>query len=248
MILEEEDELKIAIIDDDLMDVEKMISFIQKFCNKNGFSVDIEQYSGGKDFLQGFEKGKFDIIFLDIYMDTMDGMEVAEEIRKIDANGLLIFSTASREHAIQGFRVRAFDYIVKPYNYDQFEEVMKLCGNALHLKKAYIEVKQSRSMVKILIEDILYTDYYNHYVQIHTKKSLIKSYLPFREFEKLVESYPQFLSCYRNCLVNMDEIDSIENLDFLLKNGERVPIMRGRQNEIKQQYADYIFEKLESRF
>ena len=99
-------------------------------------------------------------------------------------------------------------------------------------------------MVKILIRDILYADYDNHYIQIHNKENIIKTYLSFQDFSPLLLKYPQFLNCYRNCIINMDSVDSLHDHDFVLTNGERLPITREKRLEIRQLYADYAFQKL----
>ena len=183
-------------------------------------------------------------IFLDIYMPGLSGIETASEIRKLDANCLLVFSTTSSDFAVKSFRVRAFDYLVKPYKYEQLAEIMTLAEKALNKSSRYIEVKESREMVKILIRDILYADYDNHYIQIHTKENIIKTYLSFQDFSPLLLKYPQFLNCYRNCIINMDSVDSLHDNDFVLTNGERLPITRAKRLEIRQLYADYAFQKL----
>lgn len=171
-------------------------------------------------------------------------MQIAERIRKTDEACLLVFVTSSRQHAIESFRVRAFDYLLKPYTYEQFLDTMRLCDQKLVRFAHYIEVKEGRTFVKIHLHEIIYTDYYNHYIQIHTKKRVVRTYMPFSEFSKLLLPYPQFLCCYRNCMINMDHVDAMDETDFLMSNGEKLPIMRARRNEVRKQYADYAFEQL----
>ena len=106
----------------------------------------------------------------------------------------------------------------------------------------YIEVKESRTLVKIPLNEIIYTDYYNHYIQIHTSCQTD----PLLPAVRRVFAAPAVLSlsfslCYRNCIVNMDHVDSVDKHDFVMENGERVPITRGNRNSIYQQYADYQF-------
>lgn len=74
----------------------------------------------------------------------------------------------------------------------------------------YIEVKESRVMVKIPIDTILYTDYFNHYIQIHLADRIVKTYMRFEDFSKLLLCYPQFISCYRNCIINLDKVVRLE--------------------------------------
>lgn len=236
--------MNIAIIDDLYADRHFLADLISRYCQKNRIVVQTQLFESGETFLSRFARGRFDIIFLDIYMSGIDGMQTAREIRCIDADCLLVFATTSESHAVSSFRVRAFDYLVKPYTYEQFEEVMRLCDAAFAKQARYIEVKEGRTLQKILLKNIVYTDYYNHYIQIHTKTQLIRTYVSFRDFAPLLLKYPQFLCCYRNCIINMDEVRLLDEKDFVMENGERVPISRSQRNEIRQRYADYIFDTL----
>lgn len=235
--------MQIAIVDDLKSERDLLGSYIVRYCQENNISLNLTKFACGEEILSA-KTTTFDIIFLDIYMPGLSGLETASEIRKLDKNCLLIFSTTSSDFAVKSFRVRAFDYLVKPYNYEQLAEIMSLAEKALHKSSRYIEVKESREMVKILIRDILYADYNNHYIQVHTKENIIKTYLPFQTFAPSLLDYPQFLNCYRNCIINMDSVASLHDNDFVLTNGERIPITREKRSEIRQLYADYAFQKL----
>lgn len=233
--------MNIAIVDDNKTDQDELTGYLTKYCNDNQFHCKIITYQNGPDFLAALDSESFDLIFLDIYMNGENGIQIAEKIRLHNSNVLIIFSTTSRSHAVEGFRVRAFDYLVKPYTYDRLEETMNHCSRTLTKQAHYIEVKEGRFYTKILLDDIIYVDYYNHYIQIHTCSRIIRSYMPFSAFAPMLTCYPQFLTCYRNCLVNMDKIESQDDKDFIMVTGERVPISRGMKNEVRQAYADYVF-------
>ncbi|MEG0630089.1 MAG: LytTR family DNA-binding domain-containing protein [Christensenellaceae bacterium] len=236
----------VAIVEDQLSDQQVLSQYLEQYRTHHQISIQIQIFSSGEDFLKNFTNGAFDIVFLDIYMNGMDGMKVAKSLREIDEDCILIFSTTSENHAVQSYRVRAFDYLLKPYTYQQFFEVLTLCSAVLQKKAHYIEVKAGRIMLKILLKDIIYVDYYNHYIQIHTPNRIIKTYMPFADFSKMLSAYPQFLCCYRNCIVNMDEVNEIHEKDFCMKNNEMVPIAGANKTEIKQCYANYIFDRLNS--
>ncbi len=233
--------MNVAVVDDNKTDQNELTGYLTKYCNENQFHCQIYTYQNGPDFLASLGRESFDLIFLDIYMNGENGIQIAEKIRLHNPDVLIIFSTTSRSHAVEGFRVRAFDYLVKPYTYNRFEETMNHCSQALTKHAHYIEVKEGRFYTKVLLDDIIYVDYYNHYIQIHTRSRMIRSYMPFSEFAPMLTCYPQFLTCYRNCLVNMDKIEIQDGKDFIMVTGERVPISRGMKNEVRQAYADYVF-------
>ena len=236
--------MNIAIIEDTGQELSLLERCLQSYLSSRQVYRVIDTYTSGEAFLENWPSKSYDLVFLDILMEGISGIEVARKIRETDSECLLIFISSSKEYALHGFEVRAFDYLLKPLSEERFQKTMDLCQNELAKHIRYIEVKESRTLVKIPLNEIIYTDYYNHYIQIHTAARLIRSYQQFDVFSPLLLCYPQFLCCYRNCIVNMDHVDSVDKHDFVMENGERVPITRGNRNSIYQQYADYQFLKI----
>ena len=236
--------MNIAIIEDSGQELSLLERCLQSYLSSRQVYRVIDTYTSGEAFLENWPSKSYDLVFLDIQMEGISGIEVARKIRETDSECLLIFISSSKEYALQGFEVLAFDYLLKPLSEERFQKTMDLCQNELAKHIRYIEVKESRTLVKIPLNEIIYTDYYNHYIQIHTAARLIRSYQQFDVFSPLLLCYPQFLCCYRNCIVNMDHVDSVDKHDFVMENGERVPITRGNRNSIYQQYADYQFLKI----
>ena len=236
--------MNIAIIEDSGQELSLLERCLQSYLSSRQVYRVIDTYTSGEAFLENWPSKSYDLVFLDILMEGISGIEVARKIRETDSECLLIFISSSKEYALQGFEVRAFDYLLKPLSEERFQKTMDLCQNELAKHICYIEVKESRIPAKIPLNEIIYTDYYNHYIHIHTAARLIRSYQQFDVFSPLLLCYPQFLCCYRNCIVNMDHVDSVDKHDFVMENGERVPITRGNRNSIYQQYADYQFLKI----
>lgn len=236
--------MKIAIIEDSPKEEQQLVEYLQTYNQLQHLEMDIDHFEDGESFLQS-DYGEYDIIFIDIYLTGINGLEIAKVIRQKDAEKILIFTTTSKDHAVESYRVKAFDYLLKPYQYELLVEVMERCLKQLNAKSKYIQVKEGRIQVKVLLKDIIYTDYNNHYIQIHTIERMIKSYMPFDQFAPMLLCYPSFLNCYRNCIINMDKVSKMDTTDFLMDNQERIPIARAKRAEIRQQYADYQFAKLE---
>lgn len=236
--------MRISIVDDQELERTELHNYVLRYCTENQLHSQIESFDNGESFLSSFTENMYDLIFLDIYMDKINGIELAEAIRQMDTQVQIIFSTSSTSHALEGFRVRATDYMVKPYTYEDLKNTLDYCAAKQSKKAHYIEVKEGRYFTKVLISDIIYTDYYNHYIQIHTSTKVIRSYMSFSDFSPMLECYPQFLSCYRNCLVNMDKVSSFDDNDFLMETGIRIPISRNLKNTVRQAYSDYIFDSM----
>lgn len=237
--------MQIAVIDDSSAQREQLSAFITEYYSGTSTYRQVDLFESGEQLMEQWKPGTYDLLFIDIYLDGISGLEVAERIRQSDKDCLMVFTTNSRDFALRGFELRVSDYLVKPFSYEKFKATMEYCEKSRRSHARYIEVKESRTMIKIRLDDIIFTDYFNHYIQIHTKTRMVRSYMKFEAFAPLLLCYPQFLSCYRNCIVNMDRVVSLEKNDFIMDTEERVPITRKKRQEIHQQYADYQFLKLD---
>ncbi|MGL4606698.1 MAG: LytR/AlgR family response regulator transcription factor [Eubacteriaceae bacterium] len=239
--------MKIAIVDDSKQDQSLLLNHLNTFLNNHTSAPlpKISVYDTSTDFLEEFSAGFFDLIFLDIYIDQLTGLDLAEKIRSKDKTCLIIFSTISPEHAIDGYNFQATHYLLKPYTYKSIEKALFLSELFTDKKYGpYITVTTQRISRKILVDEIVFTDYYKHYIYIHLKnKEILKIYLTFRDFSELLSCYPQFLCCYRGCLVNMDYISRVLERDFLLTTNEHVPFRKPNKKEILEHYHHYVFQK-----
>lgn len=231
-----------AIVEDLASDMSILYDNICRYCEEHKTHMQVDRYSDGTEFISACATVTYDLIFLDIYLKDTSGIQIASRVRKLHPNCPIIFITTSKEHAVDAFRLHALDYPVKPFTYEQLEDSLNHFEQIFHHFEHYITLKEGRQHTRIRIPDILYTDYSNHYIQVHTESAVIRSYMSFDQFSPMLTPYPQFLWCYRNCMVNMDYIETLEERDFVLKNGERIPISRAKRNEIIQAYADYIFD------
>lgn len=236
--------MKIAIVDDQAVDLEQLNQYLQRYASEHSFFFGTDSFYSGEELLNQFLPDTYQIIFLDIFMKELDGMKTAQYLRQKDPDFLLIFITTSPDFAIEGYSVRASSYLLKPYSYANLEYAMDMCIPLVKGHNSFIEVKENRYYTKILLNDILYTDYHNHYIQIHTSKRLIRTYMPFASFAPMLLQYEQFLCCYRNIIINMDKVLSLDHLDFIMCNEDRVPLKRSDKRNLRQQYADYVFKKM----
>ena len=236
--------MRIAIVDDLKSDQQTLLEGLGRFCKEYGLQGEGMTFSSGESFV---ERGDcaFDIVFLDIYMKQLNGFETAQWIRQRNQKCLLIFTTTSVDFATRSYRVRAFDYLVKPYTYEELRETLELCRKELSLGADFLEVKVSRMTQKVRVAELLYVDYFNHYVNLHLLNGeVVRSQMPFEEIETKLAAYPQFILCKRNCLVNLDRVASAQKNAFVLENREELTYKRGQERELRQAYADYVFGKL----
>ena len=233
--------MNIAIVDDIATDIQILEHIICSYYQIRHVTPDIHTFSSGEKFFETYLPDAYDLIFLDIYMEQINGMEAAHKIRKASDDCPLIFVTTSRDFAVESYDVHAHYYLLKPF------EPEKLCQilDTLQIKKAqddpFIEVISDRTPVRVPVRSIIFVDTYRNAVQLHTEAGLVRSYVTFQHFEELIQGYSCFLSCYRGCIVNMDRIQEALEEGFLMDNGELVQIRKRGSNAIRKAYLQYLF-------
>lgn len=234
--------MKVAIIDDLAECRNDIQSCLRQFFSKHYAeeSFRIEEFISGEAFLTVFRKDSYDLIFIDQYMDGLSGMDTARQIRVSDAFVPLVFITTSRDHAIDSYQVRAGGYLLKPFSYEDFEQTLLLLDMARLRNARYICVQDER----ILLREILWCDVDGHYMQIHTRQHGDLRYrIPFATVADMLMDYPQFLTCYKGCIVNLDHVEQMEEVAFLLGTGDRVPFSKRDRKNIENGYHRYLFHK-----
>ena len=113
-------EMNIAIVEDDGKEAEALLSYIKKYGEKSGTSFDVKIFSDAENFLESYKQG-LDIVFMDIELPGMNGMDASKRLRALDRSVTLIFVTNMARFAVNGYEVGAFDFIVKPVTYGSFE-------------------------------------------------------------------------------------------------------------------------------
>ena len=129
-------ELNIAVVDDTLSDVVRLKNFIRSWSYGSACELGIiKSYASGEEMLKDFAPKVFQIVFMDIIMDKLNGIETARQLRLEDTELLIVFTTTSSEYAFQSFSIHPFDYVLKPYSR---KEVDKVLDEALRILTANV--------------------------------------------------------------------------------------------------------------
>lgn len=235
----------IAIVDDTFQDRAALESMLNRYFGERGMELNLERFSSAEEFLKSFGPGRYDIIFFDIYMGGMTGMEAALQVRRNDGDCRLIFFTSSADHAVDSYKVQAAYYLMKPTDYGELCTALnRICGRPEDRRQELSVVLREGLQAGIPMKKILYVDCIRRIPQIHTLDSVIAAASSFSALEAQVEKDRRFLCCNRSIYVNMDWIRAVEERDVVLKNGERLPIrVRGR-SQVKKEYLRYMLREL----
>lgn len=232
-----EDMIRIAITDDSGEERGKIMNMLKaRFTDCN-----ITEFSSGEDFLKNFCSEMYDIVFLDIFMDGINGMETAKELRLQDNKVKIIFITTSTDFALESYDVFAYGYLVKPILEEKFISLInKLKAEISVNKEKYYIIKNSQSIRKISYNDIEYIESLNTKLYINlTDGERIIIYDKLSNAEAELDG--RFLRCHQSYLVNMDYIADMPE-DFVMHSGKTVPVRVRSRRQMKNTYHDYFIK------
>ena len=238
--------LQIAVVDDALDDREWLTDKINDYCRIREIDHVVYQYTSGEAFVYALQEIWFDIVFMDIYLDGISGVEAARALRAKDRDCRLVFMTISEDFMREGFSLNSAHYLIKPVKEEDFLQAMENCRIRRCCQVPLLTVISDRRTLRIATKDILYVDINMRSVIVHTKTES----LPIgRNFSLVAENLladDRFLLCNRGLLVNMDFIVAQTGNDFILSNGERLPMAPRRRKELIARYHRYTFSSLEN--
>lgn len=232
--------MKTIVVCDDV-EIERLLlkEILCQYFEEINEEVSIVEYDSGETLIADVEEGyvAMDLLFLDIYMKKLNGMETARKLRQIQCKVPIIFLTASPDYAIESYEVQASGYLLKSFSK---EKLMKHLNRILKTDmKRRVAIKNRRQYRYPGTDDIMYIDSDKHNVTLHLSDgSEIITVDKLGEIEKRINE-KRFLRCHQSYLVNMDYIKDVED-DFIMEDGTLVPIrVRGRK-EILDTYYDYF--------
>lgn len=241
---EKSQHINIAVVEDDENDRKALMDLLSNMFLDIDKKYVITEFANGKSFLETYKPGLFDIAFFDIYLGDINGMEIATQIRKNDPQLNIIFLTNSIEHAVDSYSVRATYYLLKPVIKEKLLEAISTCIEEDLYGKRYIEVTANRKTRKILLKDIVYVIQVRNALEIHMAQETIRVYSSFVDFSPQLLRDARFLQCYHGCIANMDNIVKVDQENFILNNGDIIPIKTRYSKRIKDTYHDYVFSKV----
>lgn len=212
--------------------LEKISEMLSSYMAKKQIVYKIDRYASGNALLDS--RGTYDIIFLDIQMGELDGLQAARQLRKQGANSLLIFVTVLKDCVFDAFEVQAHDFLVKPLDDGRFVRTMERAFDFLKCKDGqYIVIQKGNSCQVIPFSQIVYCEVIGRKVYIHQQDNQIIDYYDrLNDLEKRVDG--RFYRCHRSYLVNLDYVRGCAAGRVLLARGVDIPASRLREKELSQ--------------
>lgn len=242
--------LQIAVCDDEQYYREKIQFLLKQYLKQKNLEYSIQLYNSGEAFLSQYENNvRYNIVFLDISMHTIDGIQTASQIRSFHSDTQLVFVTAFIDYALEGYKVDAVRYIMK----DTLDTAIPECMDTILQKMQRTQVSFSfvSGKTTLYTDNILYIESQRHKLLFHYMKSntiqstpakpgltVYQMYEKLDSIEKMLSGHG-FLRIHKSYLVNMKHIRRLSNYTVFLDTNEELPVPRLKYQAVKESYAAY---------
>ena len=233
--------INIAICDDEKYILDKIKKLVFDFFHRKNVEITVSQFGSGEELLR--HNKNIDILFLDIQMDGIDGMETARKMRSQNYKGYLIFITVLKEKVFQSFDVQAYDYLVKPIEEECFEKTMERLFSAMqNAKDASLLVQKRYESNIIAFDDIVFCEIIDKKIYLHLKtEEVIDYYDRIENLETKLDG--RFFKCHRSYLINLSHLKSYKNGMAYMINDKQIPVSRLRSKEFSSVVLKYMKER-----
>ena len=239
--------MNIAIVDDDIKDIENLEALLRLYATLHQTGVEIEHFQDAEEFLSTYVPYKYTLIFLDIYMIGSNGIDTATRIREADVEALIIFLTTSEDHMSSAFSLHAYDYVLKPAEKDRIFRLMDDVMRQVTKEGKTFQFTDTdqKCECRLRYRDILGVRSNGHYLHITDKDmNEYKTRMTFASAEEELMADGRFLLINRGTLINMDYITNFSNGVCVIKDIIHLPYNVKNHKVLEQTFQNYMFSKV----
>lgn len=233
--------IRVAIVEDDPIYQKQLRSYLGRYEAEYGEGFEITVFDSGHEIAYHYS-ADYDVILMDIELGAVSGMEAAEIIRTMDRDVVIIFITNSPHYAIEGYKVEALDYVLKPIAYFAFAERLSRALERMNRRKRqYLRIHISRGRAKKMdLSAIYYIEVREHTLIYHTAEGDITVSGNLREVEEQLRD-KGFFRCSKGYLVNLEHVDGIRGENAVV-HGDEVQISRAKKKPFLDAVNRYLGE------
>lgn len=239
--------MRVVIVDDNIVFANKISQIVIDFFSQNQESVDVKVYGNGISLLDELENNRnYDIYFLDIEMPSIDGLTLAQRVKKLEEDACIIFITSYEKYAVPSYKLRAHYYILKEEYREELNVILSRIWKeqkeeGTRKEKEYYMIRNDIRAHRIRFDDIWYLTKEKKYTVFHCKKD---DYKERKSIENVQQNLPvdRFIFIDRGCVVNLRYVSEVRNLAITLSTCEGdivLPISRRLNADVKEKLAKY---------
>lgn len=231
--------LTVAVVEDDPIHADALVRHLRRWAHERRAPVRVHRLRDGADLLASY-RPEVDLLLLDVEMPGVDGVTVAERVRERDEWVAVVFVTASAEHAVASYRVRALDYVVKPAGYLTVERVLdRVSAQVESRTERAVVLPSARGPLRLAESDIVSIAVTGRRVVVHGLDGPREVRGPLKEVEALLAGGP-FFRCHHGFVVNLRHVVSVGDDACEVVTGQRVPVGRLRRTAFLGALTDYL--------
>lgn len=228
--------IRIAICDDSSRDREFIKSVLNEYALGHRDIFLIEEFENGEELLE-IQEDVFHLIFLDIYMNSLNGMDVARTLREKGIKSRIVFCSSSKDFAAESYEVDALYYLIKNNEKTGLYQVLDRFFHQYPVGRS-IEVKVGKDRVMIALHEIIYAEASNKKCIIHMKDKTVEASVSMSELADML-TLPDFARPIRYAIVSLEEVIAVPTDIVKLSNGIEIPVSRGERQNMKKAFAEY---------
>ncbi|MBR6223683.1 MAG: response regulator transcription factor [Lachnospiraceae bacterium] len=236
--------LNIAVCEDSIVDTKHISSLLFDYQNLHGTDIPIEYFTSAEDLLKNYQRGKYQILFLDVEMSGMDGITLGKKIRSIpDDEVYIVYTSLYPQYMINGYDVRAFHFIQKPINDDRLFEILDNIVKDIEKQRAYLKLHTARGENRfVVIRDIYYIDVseIRDHVDVHMQDKVFDAIHHLNQMYAELKNH-EFIMIKRTTMVNTHHITGFSGETVKLDNGDELSVGRQYKSELQNLFSATIF-------
>jgi DNA-binding LytR/AlgR family response regulator len=230
--------MRVAICDDEFIHRETLKSILDE-CKSKPEDAEVFEYSDGKSLVDEHKRTPHDILFLDIEMEGMTGLETGHDIRSIDRNVIIIYVTSHGKYVFKSFRIEPFDYILKPIEIKKIEDVLRRAVAKYREQHHSLVIAFKEQTYTLKVCDIVYLESNLRHIKFYTDNNTFMCLGKLDEYERNLTPYG-FLRCHQSFLLNMGFIRSINRDTITTTNSLEINMSTRKKQECLNAFNEYI--------
>ncbi len=235
--------MKIAICDDEAISLELTCMMLEDWALLRHISIEIRRFTNGDDLLDALQTGCPDLVFLDVVMPLLNGIDTAKELRAANDTLPIIFLTSSREFAVDSYEVKALNYLIKPVVKEHLFAILDDFARTIQKPEDVFMAQTTLGFCKINIADVDYLEAQNKQVSAYLSNgTTLQLREQFATCEAAFTEEKGFFRCHRSYIVNLKRIGQFSKDTIITDNHAKLPIARNSYIAFKDAYFNYMFD------
>lgn len=229
--------IRIALCDDEQRFCNELEHMIKGYFENKSESGTVNIYQNPELMLHEISQQRedYDLLLLDIQMEQQNGIDTAKRIREMGYEGIIVFITACKEYAVEGYCVAAYRYLLKPVTEKELSQVLDYARKEKEKRQNCVLVRVLKETKRIPINEIYYIEMYGHRMLIHTRTEVLETRISLKEFIKALGT--GFCQIHKSYMISLEHVKNYKNDSIQLENGDELPLSRNYNVAFRENMA-----------